>query len=90
MIGCSLVDPTGTIKVTQNLVKFVDDSSLLHINKDFATPTQALMKQVQYDVGLWGRYLCMTSSMRQWVTSNRIYIKYYLSIGLKQKCSHAL
>eukprot|EP00957_Ditylum_brightwellii_P208712 15358638-Ditylum_brightwellii.AAC.1 len=52
MIGCSLVGPTGTIKITKNLVKIVDDNSLLHNNKGFATPIQALIKQVQHDVGL--------------------------------------
>ena len=61
--GCSLQDPTNTIKVQANVDMFVDNNTLAHNNSNKEAEPEELMYQIQNDTEMWGRLL--SSSGRQ-------------------------
>ena len=69
-IGCSLQDPSNTIKVQANADMFVDDNTLAHniSNKD-AEPEE-LMFQIQNDTETWGRLLSSSGGQLEFSKSS--------------------
>lgn len=68
--GCSIHNPTNSIKIQANADMFVNNNTLAHNNTNKEADLEELMFQIQNDTKTWGRLLESTGGQQEYSKSS--------------------